>query len=226
VRAGEDERRTIARELHDEIGQALMAVKMDLARAAAECPDPPQELGSARQGVDGAIENVRSLSRMLHPMVLEDLGLAAALDWHVRAFGKRSGLEVNFSHVGLQMRLPSSVEACIYRAVQEATNNVARHAGATRCSVTVEHSSGRVTAVVADNGCGIQTVEAAEPRGLGLIGIRERVEGFGGSMDINGSAGQGTRLRVDVPVREGDVCVEAPVRLAVANGSTTVALSN
>ncbi len=223
VRAGEQERRTIARELHDEIGQALMAVKMDLGRTAALCPSAPQELGTARQGVDGAIENVRSLSRMLHPMVLEDLGLAAALDWYVRAFGKRSGIEVSFSHVGLHRRLPSSIEACIYRTIQEATNNVARHAGATRCSVTVEHSSGHVTAVVADNGCGIETAGATEPRGLGLISIRERVEGFGGSIDISGRAGEGTRLEVNVPVREDERREESSNRVAVANGSNTVA---
>jgi signal transduction histidine kinase len=223
VRSGEEERRRIARELHDEIGQALTAVKLDLARTAALCPAPPQELGSARQGVDGAIENVRTLSRMLHPMVLEDLGLAAAVDWHLRAFGKRCHLKVDFSHVGLQSRLPPSIEACVYRTIQEATNNIARHAGATRCSVTVERSAGVVTAVVADDGCGIETTPATGPRGLGLISIRERVEGFGGAVDISGPAGRGTRLRLELPV-SGDAPAGAGSGPTVLNSSSAVAI--
>jgi signal transduction histidine kinase len=231
VRAGEEERRTIARELHDDIGQALTAVKMDLARAAALCADHPQELDSARQGVDGAIENVRTLSRMLHPMVLEDLGLAAAVDWYLRAFGKRSGVEVSFSRAGLEARLPPQIEACLYRTIQEATTNVARHAGATRCRVTVEHSAGRVMAIIEDDGCGIEssaTTAGGSPLGLGLISIHERVMGFGGTVEITGRADEGTRLRVELPIPSGATMASATPSSheTVLKDDSTVALLN
>jgi signal transduction histidine kinase len=225
VRAGEVERRTIARELHDEIGQALTAVKMDLTRTAAAVASHSSELESARAGVDAAIETVRTLSRMLHPTVLEDLGLAAAVEWHLRQFAKRSGIEASFTHAGLDARLPPSVEASIYRTIQEATNNIVRHADATRCSVAIEHSAGRITAVVEDNGCGIDPMQAAAPRGLGLISIRERIGGLGGTVDLAGQPGLGTRLRVEIPApgggserRDGD----SPV----SNRSAAVVFSN
>jgi signal transduction histidine kinase len=206
VRAGEEERRTIARELHDEIGQSLTAVKMDLAHAAAVCGGNGSQLEAARHGVDGAIENVRTLSRMLHPMVLEDLGLQAAVDWHLRAFAKRSGIDVSFSHAGLDARLAPSIEACIYRTIQEATNNVAKHADANHCRVTVEHSAGRVMAIVEDDGRGMEATQAAPadaPRGLGLISIRERILGFGGEVQIGAADGRGTRIHVDMPASPG-----------------------
>jgi signal transduction histidine kinase len=229
VRAGEAERRTIARELHDEVGQALTAVKMDLARAATWCTHQAPEVERARGSVDAAIENVRTLSRMLHPMVLEDLGLAAAVEWHLRAFEQRSGLDVSFTHAGLDARLPASVEACIYRTIQEATTNIARHAAATACRVTVEHSAGRVTAVIEDNGRGIEPSLAGAggpPRGLGLISIQERVLGFAGSVEVSGRAHEGTRVRVELPV-SSDAMMSSETRSeTVSKPDHTVVLQN
>jgi|WetSurMetagenome_2_1015567.scaffolds.fasta_scaffold11650_3 signal transduction histidine kinase len=202
VQVAEQERRAIARELHDEVGQALTAVKLDLERVAAVCPAHPPELCSARKTLDGTIGDVRTLSRMLHPMVLEDLGLQAAIDWHLREFSRRTGVASTLTQAGLNTRLPASIEACVYRTIQEATTNVARHAGASRCQVEVERGDGYVTAVVEDDGRGMPAAPAAAgpPRGLGLISIGERVRGFGGTFEVGPGANGGARLLIRLPV--------------------------
>ena len=134
VTAQEEERRTIARELHDEIGQVLMAIKVELALAQRRIEAagvPERLLDDAQTITDGALNTVRDLSHLLHPALLDDLGLPAAVDWYLAGFGKRHGITVELLHEGMDNRLASEIEAAAYRIVQEALTNVAKHASAT-----------------------------------------------------------------------------------------------
>jgi signal transduction histidine kinase len=204
VQAQEDERRSLARELHDEVGQALTAAKMELtlakrADSVARAAGPLEELEII---TDRTIQTVRDLSLLLHPSLLDDLGLIPALEWHAASFSKRTGIRTDVLHKGMEERLSAEIETSVYRIVQEALNNVAKHSGATECRVEFERADGELNITVRDNGRGFdRTRWEGEPgrRGLGLIGIQERVAGFGGRFEIEGSAPQGTRLTVVLP---------------------------
>jgi len=204
VQAQEDERRSIARELHDEIGQSLTAAKMELTLAKRAYPVSPPggPLDELESITDRTIQTVRDLSLLLHPSLLDDLGLGPALDWQATGFSKRTGIRVEVVLKGMDERLSAEIETSVYRIVQEALNNVAKHSGATECTVDIERSDRELTVTVCDNGRGFdRTRWEGQPgrRGLGLIGIQERVSGFGGRFEIEGNAQTGTRLRVVLP---------------------------
>lgn len=204
VQAQEDERRSIARELHDEIGQSLTAAKMELTLAKRAYPVSPPggPLDELESITDRTIQTVRDLSLLLHPSLLDDLGLGPALDWQATSFSKRTGIRVEVVLNGMDERLSAEIETSVYRIVQEALNNVAKHSGATECTVDIERSDRELTVTVRDNGRGFdRTRWEGQPgrRGLGLIGIQERVSGFGGRFEIEGNAQTGTRLRVVLP---------------------------
>lgn len=203
----EEERRSIARELHDEVGQALTAIKVEIAvaqRSVESGRGDTQPLKDARSITEGALAAVRDLSHLLHPALLDDLGLPAAIDWYLRGFGRRYGIRCDFSHAGPEGRLAQDVEASSYRIAQEALTNVAKHARATVCRVHLECTDTRLRLSIDDDGVGFdnraRTAEGAR-QGLGLIGIRERAAQLGGTVTIETSLGQGTRLTVDVPAR-------------------------
>ena len=202
VRAQEDERRLIARELHDEVGQALTAVKMHLALARRSLPDGPSAtLDEARAITDGALQSVRQISRLLHPPMLEDMGLAAALDWYLKGFSERTGIPVDFVHSGMEERAAVEVETCLFRVVQEATTNIAKHARATSCRVYLQRLPSSVALAVEDNGTGFEP-RAALPgqiEGVGLLGIKERVTDARGTFRIESALGRGTRVIVELP---------------------------
>lgn len=202
VRAQEDERRQIARELHDEVGQALTAVKLQLSllrRAGA--PDPTAAIDEARNIVDAALQSARNLSRLLHPPMLDDMGLAAAVDWYLRGFAERSGLSTTFEHAGTDRRASPEIETCLFRLVQETTTNVARHAQATSCRVYLQRLPASVVLTVEDDGRGFDPAATAngQPGGLGLLGIKERVAGFRGVFHLETALGSGTRVTVELP---------------------------
>lgn len=206
VQAQEDERRAIARELHDEIGQSLTAVKMEVAlakRASARADgDGDGPLAELEAITDRTIQTVRDLSLLLHPSLLDDLGLAAALDWHASSFSKRTGIRAVVRHEGMERRLPAEIETSAYRIVQEALNNVAKHSGATECRVALRRADGALAIAVSDNGRGFDRSLWERDRlrkGLGLLGIQERVAGFGGTFEIQSAPGTGTRLTVRLP---------------------------
>ena len=206
VRVQEQERRHIARELHDEIGQALTAIKMELAYAQRSIDDThgsPTVLHAARTITDGALHQVRNLSYLLHPAALDEFGLVSAVDEHVKAFGKRCGIAAELSHAGMRHRLESETETAAYRIIQEALNNVAKHANATTCHVHLERQPERLRIIVQDNGVGFDTSAPRSPerRGLGLVGMRERASHLDGSVGIESSRGTGTRVVVELPVR-------------------------
>jgi signal transduction histidine kinase len=206
VRAQEDERRLIARELHDEVGQALTAVKLQLAlagRSALDARDAAIE--EARAIADAALQSARQLSRLLHPPMLEDAGLPTTLDWYLKGFADRTGIPAEFLHSGMDDRPTPEVETCLFRIVQEATTNIARHAGATSCRVYLQRLPASVLLTVEDNGAGFDREAARRkvPEGLGLLGIEERVTDARGTFRIESSPGRGARLTVELPAASG-----------------------
>jgi signal transduction histidine kinase len=207
IQAQEDERRIIGRELHDELGQVLTAIKVELAgaqRAIEANGGSPQLLANARGIADGGLHTVRDLSRLLHPSVLDDLGLAAALEWQLREFQSRHGVTTTLRHRELSPRMPRDVELAVYRVIQEALTNVARHANATHVSVDVWRAPDALVFRVKDNGCGFAS-DSQPPRSLGLFGMRERIASVDGAVTIDSDVGAGTRVTIWVPMTpDGD----------------------
>jgi len=205
--AREHERRTIARDLHDEIGQALMTIKLDLSmvdRSGQVSGAPAAALGEARASTEVAIRTVRDLSQLLHPPMLDDFGLAVTLQAYIHAFSERSGVRTELVVDRMDTRVPSDVEVCAYRIVQEALTNVAKHAQATSCRIYLHRLPHSLLVTVEDDGRGIAVTsghEAEGRRGVGLVSVRERVSRVGGTVTIE-SAGRGTRLTVEIPVPE------------------------
>jgi signal transduction histidine kinase len=205
--AQEEERRVIARELHDEVGQALTAIKVELAlaqRAIETAGAPAQVLNDARSITDGALHTVRDLSHLLHPALLDDLGLAAAVDWYLKGFGKRHELRVDLVVDRMSDRLLAETEATAYRVIQEALTNVAKHAHATACRVYLQRLTSTLLVTVEDDGVGFEPARLSErgvSRGLGLIGIRERVSQLKGTTRIESAPGKGTRVTVELPAQ-------------------------
>jgi signal transduction histidine kinase len=205
VSVQEDERRTIARELHDEVGQALTAIKVELSVAGKHAALTEREgaaLKEARDLTDRALQQVRDLSQMLHPAMLDDLGLPETVAWYLNAFSLRTGIRTDLVQDRLDVRLAAEIEACLYRIVQEALTNVARHAQATACRVYLQRLPATVLLTVEDDGRGFPAKNpdpGTRKRGLGLLGIEERVLGFRGSLNIETAPGKGTRLTVELP---------------------------
>jgi signal transduction histidine kinase len=204
VDAQEEERRTLARELHDEVGQALTAIKMDVGvalRSPSTDARSRASLDEARAIAETTLQSVRDLSQLLHPSMLDDFGLPETLAAYLRSFSKRTGIRVQLAHEGLDSRLPADVEVCAYRIVQEALTNVARHSGALSASVSVTRRHDTVYLIIEDTGRGITAPSAASgPRGLGLIGMRERAQALTGRFAIENRPGGGTRVAVTLPV--------------------------
>ena len=203
--AQEDERRTIARELHDEVGQVLTAVKVELGLAQREMERhglTGAALLEAQTITSGAIGAVRDLTQLLHPAVLDDLGLVAATDAMLRGVARRQELDVRFSHGDLDDRVEPETEVAAYRIVQEALTNVGRHARASQCRVDMRCDGQALVLEVADNGAGFDPAGGVMTKaGLGLLGIRERVAHLGGTLRITTAPGSGTCLHVELPVR-------------------------
>ncbi len=203
----EDERRRIARELHDEIGQTLTALRIEISRAQAAwkagSPDTRDRLEEARLLAERTVDTVRNISLLLRPSLLDDLGLAPALQWQAEDFSRRSGIPCSFSEEGLEEALPDTLKTCVYRIVQEALNNCEKHAGATAVRVVVCQRDGELAVQVADNGRGFALDRYGNPAGsggLGILGIRERLARLGGSLNLESGAGRGTRLEIRLPV--------------------------
>lgn len=204
IAAQEDERRTISRELHDEVGQVLGAIRMELAvaqRAIVAGTVTPSTLTEAQTITDGALQTVRNLSQLLHPASLDDLGLPAAIEAALRGLERRCEIRASLHQVGLPDRLPREVELAAYRIVQEGINNVGKHARASACTVRLTQLSDRLLIEVEDDGVGFieDTDRPIVARGLGLISIRERANRLGGTFNILSTPGNGTRLIVSLP---------------------------
>ena len=193
LRAQEDERRRIARELHDEAGQVLTAVKIELDLEGRT---------DAGALVGRALAQVRDVSNLLRPSVLDDLGLVAALTALVDDFSMRTRISTKVDVGGATHRLPPDIEVVIYRVVQEALTNIAKHAQATRASVSLTFDDRHTRLIVEDDGRGMKTtgtpVDATEPH-LGLLGMRERVTAVGGTLGIGSGPQGGLRIEARIP---------------------------
>jgi signal transduction histidine kinase len=202
----EEERRRIARELHDEIGQALTAVKIHIQAAQRRLPGPAREaLNESIEVVDQALNQVRSLSLDLRPPQLDQLGLVAALRWHVDKQTAVSGINAEFSAPVLPRRLSSDMETVCFRIVQEAVTNTIRHAQATRLRVELKIKGETLAISVSDNGRGYDIAEARrrslETGHAGLFGIQERATLAGGKVEFESSPGNGATIRAAFPLR-------------------------
>ncbi len=202
----EKERRYLARELHDEAGQLLTGLKMVVDQALPMASEPLRErLNEALDLINRLMERMRSLSLELRPQVLDDLGLLIALDWHFKRYLKQTGIQVHFRHTPIQQRLPSLIETTIFRIVQEALTNVARHAHVQEVSVRVWVDEDRVGLQVEDKGAGFDAdVALAARNSTGLSGMRERAALLGADFTIEFRSGKGTLLTVELPLSTGD----------------------
>jgi signal transduction histidine kinase len=208
VDAQEQERRSLARELHDEVGQALTAIKMEVGVALRAGVDARgrASLEEARAIAEATLQSVRDLSQLLHPSTLDDFGLPETLAAYLRSYSKRTGIRAHLTHEGLDGRLPGDVEVCVYRIVQEALTNVARHSGSPSCAVFVARRGDQVRVVIEDQGRGlVAAARVSEPRrGLGLIGMRERAQALDGRFSIENRPEGGARVSVTLPVPAPD----------------------
>lgn len=207
VATQEEERKKLSRELHDHVGQMLTALRMELGRIERLGAPIGPRVGTAivecRQLVDNVVRTVRDLALGLRPSMLDDFGLQPALEWHVRDFSRRYGLTVDLAVDGELERLSDQQRTCVYRVVQEALTNCARHARASSIKVAVHATLEGLDVSVSDNGVGITDQRRAT--GLGLRGIEERVRELNGSMSIDGTSGRGTTLTVHLPDRIAEV---------------------
>jgi PAS domain S-box-containing protein len=199
----EDERAHIAREVHDELGQALTGLKLDLAWLKPRLRDqvPLLERVQAVIGrIDGTIDAVRRIATELRPSVLDHLGLVAAVEWQAREFEKLTGIVVRLSLSSARSAVQGTVATTVFRMLQEALTNVARHAAATCVEIALEVREQVLTLRVADNGRGISPAERTDPHSLGLVGLRERAIACAGDLVIEGRPGEGTTLTVRIPL--------------------------
>lgn len=198
----ENERKAIAREIHDEIGSVLTALKFDLSWLArhAEQPQVRERVAQALETVDGAIESTQRIMLNLRPAVL-DHGLVHAIDWLTRSFEKRTGIKTVFRSTHEQIKLPDSVQQVAYRATQEALTNVSKHAHATEVSVYMTPNTGYLSLEIADNGRGLAEQDLVKPQSFGLRGLHERARSVGGWVDISTDP-RGTAVILSVPLRD------------------------
>lgn len=205
ITAQEEERRSIARELHDEVGQVLTAIRVELAvaqRTIEATGAHTDILNDVRSITEGALTTVRDLSHFLHPALLDDLGLPAAVEWYIRGFSRRHDIRAEVLHERMDQRLAPELEASAYRIIQEALTNIAKHARATNCRVYLQRLPATVLVTIEDDGVGFDEAEVARAgarAGLGLIGIRERATQLRGTVRLESTPGKGTRLTVELP---------------------------
>ena len=203
----EEERTHIAREVHDELGQALTGLKIDLAWLKSRMGDRPplaERVQSIIVRIDGAMDTVRRIATDLRPGVLDDLGLVAAVEWQCREFERTTGITTELEVQAAQQELEMSCATPVFRILQETLTNVARHARATRVHVALRLSPDEVTLDVRDNGIGISEAALSSRRSLGLVGLRERAIACGGELVIRGVRKQGTTLALRIPRRTED----------------------
>jgi signal transduction histidine kinase len=200
----EEEWTRIAREFHDQLGQELTALKMDISWIASRLPRDAHALLERAQSMSGMIdaimESVRQIVARLRPDMLDQLGLTAAIEWQADEFQRRSGIRCHLKLPANGVQLDRARSTALFRIFQELVTNVARHANATRVEAAVRSDAGHVVLSVEDNGRGIDGEAAHSPKSLGLTGVRERVLPFGGRVDVEGVSGKGTLVKVTLPM--------------------------
>ncbi len=202
----EEERTAIAREIHDELGQSLTALKMDMAwmmkKFGAGDRALVKKAVSITGVIDSLIDSVRRISSNLRPGVLDDLGLCAAVRWQTKKVEQRSGIKCSVECVPPDISADREHATALYRIFQEAVTNIIRHSQATRADVSIRAAGGMIELRVEDNGRGISEQELEDPGSFGIMGMRERVKSCGGTFAIKGIPGKGTCLEVSIPQRK------------------------
>jgi PAS domain S-box-containing protein len=200
----EQERKHIAREIHDELGQELTVLKMDVGSLVKKLPltdDIMRErLASFSALIDNIAQSVRRIASELRPSLLDDLGLFAAIAWHLEEFEKHSGIKAHFTEPKEEWILPDPVKINLFRIVQEATTNIGRHSKATEVRVNLERNDHSIALQVFDNGVGFHTETVYKGNTLGILGMRERASIVGGKLEIKTTPGNGTGIFVSVPL--------------------------
>ena len=209
ITAQEKERRRISLELHDEMGQALTAISINVRSIEKELPSDltpliKEKIAEIYSLADQASEQIRELSHYLRPSMLDDLGLVPTLRWYLDVYRKRTKLDVKYELINFEERPSPEVETVIYRVVQEALNNIVKHAQAGSVLVRVERKDKEAAVFIKDNGRGFEVNEFLAPDdlkgGIGLLGMQERVSILGGKFSIQSSKGHGTRISVEIPL--------------------------
>jgi PAS domain S-box-containing protein len=202
--AREEERKRIAREVHDVIGQLLTGIKMDVSSLGEQLTEENSPSLSAINDIndllDSAIKSVRKVATELRPSILDDMGLVAAVEWHVREFAERSGITCDFMCASDKIPMDNEKATAIFRLVQEAMTNVARHAQASAMRVEMHENNGFLFVEVRDNGRGITDQELGGATSLGLLGMRERMVLLAGQLEIRGVPGKGTTVSAQIPL--------------------------
>jgi two-component system sensor histidine kinase UhpB len=200
----EEERKIISREIHDELGGLLTALKMEISLVgkgdsplSGACLD---SYDSALGLVDQSISMVQRITANLRPRILDDFGLVPAMEWHMKDFQKRSGITCTLKAGGRNLIMEKDRAAAIFRIFQEALTNVARHSKATSVNISLRTWGGKLHMRVADNGVGIQESQVIAPSSYGIMGIRERAQSLGGQVSIHGAKGKGTTLELKIPL--------------------------
>lgn len=210
IDTAEEQNRHFARMLHDELGQALTALKLELEMIEKKLsPLDSRTTGSfelVRKHLRVVSESARSLSKSLHPAMLDELGLVPTLNWYIDNFVRRDDLEVDIQEAGFDENLPLATALALYRVAQEALMNVVRHSRATKATISLTKGYPYAIMEIEDNGRGIPHKKGkSEATGLGLVTMRERVEYLGGTFQVTSSPGKGTRIRVKIPIEARDV---------------------
>ena len=209
LEAQEEERQRLARELHDEAAQALtsLLVHLRLLERAHDPQQAQQQVQELRQLTAQALEEVRRVALDLRPTILDDLGLGAALEWRVDEFSQANGIQTEIHIARLEQRLPRDVELVFYRVGQESLTNIARHAQAQQVEVALRREHEMISLEISDDGAGFNTALAptTKPRGLGLVGMRERLAMIKGTLTIESEPGNGTRILARAPLDQQEL---------------------
>ena len=203
VAAQEEERRNLSRELHDEVGQSMSALLVELGNLASALPPGNPALAERLQRVKRLAESnvgvVRNMSLLLRPSMLDDLGLVPALKWQARETARRTGMKVRVDAEDVSDDLPDAYRTCIYRVVQEALHNATRHSKAAHVRVIVKREQAQISVAIEDDGAGF---ESRQEKGMGILGMEERVRHLGGQFHIESEPGRGTRVSILLPFQE------------------------
>lgn len=201
----EEERTHIAREIHDDLGQALTGIKMDLVWLNNKIQTTDEAIQKRMKAMmelaDSTIHKVRKLATDLRPGILDDIGLAAAIEWQGKDFGERTGINFSF-HLDEEIQLDEKRSTAFFRIFQESLTNVIRHASAKNVSISLRRDDNNILLMIEDDGKGIAPSEIANPRSVGILGMKERAASFNGEVNVLGEPNKGTTVRVRIPLTE------------------------
>ena len=205
VEAQEEERRSISRELHDEVGQSLGALLVEVGQLSKLVPPEDRvtqgQIAQIKSVAESTVKSIRDIALLLRPPMLDDLGLVPALEWQAREISRRSEMEVEVQSENVSEALGDETKVTIYRLVQEALNNAATHASAKNAKVTIAQNSDKITVEIADDGHGF---DPERQRGMGILGMEERVRRLGGTLTIDSAPGKGSTVDAELPLHKTD----------------------